>query len=159
MGRNPTDRGKKGTKRSALTEGHGWPLSVAVAGANVHDTMLLQETLEAVFVQPPSLRKQPQHLCLDKGYDNPTGQCAAEVYGYVPHIRRIGEEKRAARGGDAPARRWVAERLLSWWNGCRSILVRWSKKSCNYVGLIKLQCVLLWYRRLRDADRSRELLR
>lgn len=33
-GANPTDRGKKGTKRSLLTKGKGIPLSVAVDGAN-----------------------------------------------------------------------------------------------------------------------------
>jgi len=36
-GPNPTDRGKKGTKRSLLTEGKGIPLAVAVEGANRHD--------------------------------------------------------------------------------------------------------------------------
>jgi putative transposase len=36
-GANPTNRGKKGTKRSPLTEGHGIPLAVAVEGANQHD--------------------------------------------------------------------------------------------------------------------------
>ena len=33
-GANLTDRGKKGTKRSLLTEGNGIPLAVAVDGAN-----------------------------------------------------------------------------------------------------------------------------
>jgi len=32
-GANPTDRGKKGTKRSLLTDGKGIPLSVIVDGA------------------------------------------------------------------------------------------------------------------------------
>lgn len=151
MGKNPTDRGKNGSKRLALSDGGGWPLSVVVGGANVHDTMLLQDTLEAVFAAPPCpLRELTQHLCLDKGFDNPTGRAAAEVFGYVPHIRHIGEEARAARGRGGRPRRWVVERLHAWLNGCRSILVRWSKKSCNYLGLIKLQCVLLWYRRLKE---------
>ena len=128
-----------------LSDGKGWPLAVVVAGANVHDTMLLQDTLEAVFVEPPCpIHELIQHLCLDKAFDNPT----AEVFGYVPHIRRIGEERRAGgRHGDKP-RRWVVERLIAWLNGCRSILVRWSKRLCNYLALIKLQCILLWYRRL-----------
>jgi hypothetical protein len=36
-GANPTDRGKKGTKRSILTEGKRIPLSVTIDGANRHD--------------------------------------------------------------------------------------------------------------------------
>ena len=39
-GANPTDRGKRGTKRSTLCEGHGLPLAVVVAGANVPDMKL-----------------------------------------------------------------------------------------------------------------------
>ncbi len=41
---NPTDRGKSGTKRSVLTEGHGIPIGVAVDGANRHDMKLVAPT-------------------------------------------------------------------------------------------------------------------
>jgi hypothetical protein len=42
----------------------------------------------------PDPGKVIQHLCLDKGYDNPTGEAACAKGGYVPHIRRIGQEKK-----------------------------------------------------------------
>lgn len=96
IGPNPTDRGKKGSKRSLLTEGGGGPLSAVVAAANVHDTKLLDQTLEAIVVErPQATEEQPQHLCLDKGYDNPTGKAAVEKHEYVGHIRSIGEERLA----------------------------------------------------------------
>ena len=44
VGPNPTDRAKAGSKRSVLVDGSGGPLSVVVAGANVHDTKLLRQT-------------------------------------------------------------------------------------------------------------------
>ncbi len=136
-----------------LTDGHGWPLAVRIAGANVHDSRLLQDTLAAVAIEPPDPSRRRQHLCLDKGYDNPTGESAALVFGYVPHIRRIGEEKLDPRGRKSrTARRWVAERCLSWWNGCRSILVRWAKKPSNYLAFIHLASALLWYRRVKLRD-------
>lgn len=70
MGPNPTDRGKLGTKRSLLTDGRGLPLGLAVAGANVIDFKLLEQTLDAAVVPRPNpTPAQPQHLCLDKGYD------------------------------------------------------------------------------------------
>lgn len=95
------------------------------------------------MIDPPNPRHHKQHLCLDKGYDNPTGESAALVWGYTPHIRRIGEEKLDGRGKKKhPARRWVSERCLSWWNGCRAILVRWAKKSENYAAFIDLQSAL-----------------
>jgi putative transposase len=98
IGPNPTGRAKRGTTRSLLSEGGGGPLAVAVAAANVHDTTLLEQTLEAVVVpRPEPSEDRPQHVCLDKGDDNPTGHEAVEKYGYVGHIRRIGEEK---CGGD-----------------------------------------------------------
>ena len=151
MGPNPTDRGKKGVKRSVLTDGDGGPLAVVIDGANRHDTMLLQRTLEAVIIEPPNpVTKLKQHLCLDKGYDNPTGHAAAEVFSYVPHIRRIGEEKIDGRGRKRrQARRWVVERTLAWLSKCRGILVRYAKKSENYLGFIQLACALLWFRRAR----------
>jgi hypothetical protein len=37
-------------------------------------------------------------LCLDKGYDNPTGHAAVEKKNYTSHIRRIGEEKLDKKG-------------------------------------------------------------
>ena len=74
---------------------------------------------------------------------------AAEQAGYVPHIRRIGEEKLDAAGEKRrPARRWVVERTLAWLQKCRAILIRYDKKAANYLGLIQLACALLWYRRL-----------
>ena len=123
----------------------GGPLSVAVAGANVHDTKLLRPTLENIVVARP---ESTQNLCLDKGYDNPTGHGTVAAFLYCSHIRRIGEEKLDRWGEKTfPARRWVVERTLAWLSKCRAILVRYDKKASNYVGLIQLACALLWYRR------------
>ena len=77
-----------------------------------------------------------------------TGHQAVEEHGYIRHIRRIGEEKIDDSGEKRhPARRWVVERRLAWLSKCRALLVRDDKKSSNYLGLIKLACALLWYRR------------
>ena len=149
IGRNPTDRGKAGSKRSLLVDGEGGPLSIVLAGANVHDAKLLDATLDAIVVERPQpTEEDPQHLCLDKGYDNPSGRRAAAGHGYQAHIRRIGEEKLdAAAQKRYPARRWVVERTLGWLSKCRAILVRYDKKASNYMGLLQLACALLWFRR------------
>lgn len=116
----------------------------------MHDTKLLKATLQAIVVERPEpSHESPQHLCLDKAYDNPTGHQAAAGQDYVPHIRRIGEEKLDEKKHKThPARRWVVERTLGWLSKCRAILVRYAKLSWVYLGLIKLACILLWYRRL-----------
>ncbi len=52
-GPNPTDRGKCGVKRSLLTEGHGIPLGLEVAGANRNDMKLVRPTLDSIVVERP----------------------------------------------------------------------------------------------------------
>ncbi len=52
-GANPTDRGKRGTKRSQLSDGRGMPLAVVVAGANRHDMKLTAATLDHIMVERP----------------------------------------------------------------------------------------------------------
>ncbi len=144
-------------KRSLLVEADGGPLSVVVAGANVRDDKLLGATLDAVVLERPEpTAEAPQHLCLDKGYDNRPTRELVERRSYVPHIRRIGEEKLDETGEKRyPARRWVVERTLGWLSRCRAILVRYEKKGANYLGLIKLACILLWYRRQHRLSVSR----
>lgn len=131
-----------------IVEADGGPLGIVLAPANVHDCKLLEATIESIVVERPE-STEPQHLCLDKGYDNPTGREAASSDGHTPHIRRIGEEKHDGQQRKRhPARRWVVERTLSWLSKCRGLLVRYEKKACNYLAMLQLACALLWYRRL-----------
>jgi putative transposase len=134
-------------KRSLLVEADGGPLAVVVAGANVPDAHLLEATIEAVVLERPEPEPDfPQHLCLDKGYDNPAGWGACIDHDYQPHIALIRDE-RPARPQRHKPRRWVVERTLAWLSKCRAILIRWDKHAANYLGLLKLACALLWFRR------------
>ena len=130
-------------KRSLPVEADGGPLAGTIAGANVPDAQLLGATIAAVVPERPEPEPDvPQHLCLDKGY--------------TPHITPIRDE-RPERPKTHTPRRWVVERTLAWLSQCRAILVRWDKKAANYVGLLKLACILLWFRRyhrLTAAGRS-----
>ena len=155
MGKNPTDRGKKGTKESVLVDGDGGPLGAVIAAANVNDQKLLRETIESIVVDRPQPTKaKPQHLCLDAAYDNATGREAAQEAGYTPHIVPKEKAKRSqARTKGHQPRRWVVERTLAWLCKCRGILVRYDKLDANFLGLIQLACALLWYRRLHRLGR------
>jgi putative transposase len=150
VGKNPTDRGKMGTKKSLVVEGDGGPLGVVIAGANVLERRMLRATLEAIVVERPEpTEEQPQHLLLDGGYQNPTGREAATGANYIPHIHSSSEvvPPTERKPGSKP-RRWVVERTLAWLSKCRGILVRYDKKDTNYLGLIQFACALYWYRRL-----------
>ena len=61
--------------------------------------------------RPEPTATQPQHLCLDKGYDYEAVRETLEAWGYTAHIRCRGEEVQARRAIPAyRARRWVVER-------------------------------------------------
>jgi putative transposase len=145
-GKNPTDRGKSGTKRSVLTDANGIPVGAAVGGANVPDKTLLKPTLEhSETISPDVPNDVEENLCLDKGYDYPDiPELVEDIYSYTAHIRSRGEEARELRKeAGEKARRWVAERVHSWLNRFRRILVRWEKKTENYFALLEFACAYI----------------
>src|SRR5215203_2536943 len=95
---NPTDRAKSGVKRSLLTEGHGVPVGLEVAGANRPDLKLVLDTLESMVVKRPRpTKKKPQGMCLDKGYDYAEVRDTLKEFGFTAHIRARGEEAQALK--------------------------------------------------------------
>jgi putative transposase len=159
-GNNPTDRAKMGTKRSMLTDGAGIPLAVVVEGANRHDSKLLVATLDGLVVARPAQGEEQepassseQHLCLDAAYDSDEVRKEIEARSYEPHISPADKNKRSERkearnhlGGRA--RRWVVERTHSWLNRSRRLLVRWEKKTENYLGFVHLACAQLIFSKI-----------
>jgi len=113
-GPNPTDRGKRGVKRSLLTDARGVPLGAVIDGANRNDHKLMRRTLAAIPVRRPRpTRYRPQHLCLDKGFDYDEPRALAEEFGFTLHLRSRGEEVWAKPHARAKARRWMVERTHS----------------------------------------------
>ncbi len=145
-GANPTDRGKKGTKRIVLTDGKGIPLSVVVDGANRHDKKLVKSTLDAIFFERPSAEDIIQNICMDKGSDFTDIRKLVEDYGYTAHIKSRGEENIRRDIHGFRARRWIVERTHSWLNRFRRLLIRWEKKIENYLGILHLACALITFR-------------
>src|ERR1700760_4728734 len=110
-GKNPTDRGKRGAKRSLLTEANGVPVGLAVEGANRHDKKVAEATLESIPVdRPEPTEEEPQGMCLDKGYDYDDTRELVEEFGFTAHVRARSEEARELkREAGEKARRWVVE--------------------------------------------------
>jgi len=143
-GKNPTDRGKIGVKRSVLIDGRGVPISVAVSGANVHDQKLLADTLDGIPVRRPKPKpRRPQHLCLDKGYTGEPAQRVARHRHYIPHVPAKGQDSPTPKHRQGKARRWKVERTHSWLNRARRLLIRWEKKVANYIGFLHLQFAIV----------------
>ena len=127
-----------------LTEGSGVPIGVAVAGANVHDQKLVQETLASIPVRRPRTKpRKKQNLCADKGYDAEAVRKAARRRRYVPHIPKKGEPASTRRRRGAKPRRWVVERTPSLINRPPPLLTRLQKNAPNYLPLIHLPFAII----------------
>ncbi len=131
-----------------LTDGRGVPLGVAVAGANRPDMKMVDDTLESIPIeQPVPTCEEPQNLCLDAGYDYEAVRQTINAWGYTAHIRPRNEE--ADLKAHVPgyrARRWVVERTHSWLNRFRGLLIRWEKKTENYLAFVHLACAWIAFR-------------
>ena len=150
-GPNPTDRAKLGVKRSVLSDGNGIPLGIEIDGANRHDMKLFLRTLLSIPIPRPSpTPDEPQNIVLDKGYDYDIIYQQAVDFGLIPHIHALGEPGKALKAGEK-ARRWVVERLHSWMNSFRHLLIRWAKKPENYLAMIHLAFACILFKQSRAA--------
>ena len=89
VGPNPTDRGKKGSKRHLQVDARGVPLSIVVTGANRHDVTQMAAVLDVRVVDPlPDENGElpEQHLCADAGYRGQKAKETIEEHGYIPHV-------------------------------------------------------------------------
>ena len=139
-----TKRGK-GTKLMALADGSGLPLAVHAASASPHDVTLVGETLASSFVG-----EQPERLIGDRAYDSDPLDAALGAQGVemiAPH--RKGRKKRRTQDGRKLRRykrRWKVERLFAWLGNFRRLVVRYEWRVENYLGFVRLGCVMILLR-------------
>jgi putative transposase len=145
-GKNPTDRGKLGSKWHLLTDARGAPLAAVVSAANVNEVTCTLDVLDALVVARPERIYRVHHLCGDKGYDSEAlRQAVTERHYRVHFARRWPTASKVAATRRHPARRWVVERTFAWQNKFRSLRTRWAKKADNWLALIHFASALvLW---------------
>ncbi|MEI2806926.1 MAG: IS5 family transposase [Albidovulum sp.] len=149
LGRNPTDRGRSGSKTHLHVDQQGIPLGAAPTGAKARDSRSIFPTLAAaVLSRPDPTPDHPQHLRSDKGHDDPRVEREVKEHAYIPHIRRIGEEKIAAGEQTHLARRQVVERTIAWIKGFRAIRARYFCQAQNCLAMIHLACARMVSRKL-----------
>jgi transposase len=129
---------------------------VTISGSNVHDSKMLEETVDAI----PSLRlprrqrgrprKRPTKLHADKGYDYPRCRRALRSRGIIPRIARRGIESSERLG----RYRWVVERTLSWLNRFRRLKVRYERRADIHQAFLALGCALICWRELMAGEHS-----
>lgn len=142
-GPNPTDKGRPGCKRHLVVDAKGIPLAVRLTKANVHDSLLFTELLDAI----PALRRRgrgrpqrrPAKAHADKGYDYRKCRVACWARGIQPRIARRGVESKDRLG----RHRWVVERTFAWLNRQRRLLLRFDRLASQYLGFLHLGCALV----------------
>ena len=114
-GKSPVDRGKQGIKRSTVVDASGIPLGAIAAPANLHDSPLLDETLDTLEALGPLPERMSVHL--DRGYEWQTTREKLMARGLTSTI--------CEKGKPAPLRvtkRWVVERTNSWNNAHKKLV-------------------------------------
>jgi transposase len=142
-----TKRGKS-MKLMAVVDASGLPLAVCAASvASPHEVTLVEATLAASF-----LRERPERLIADRAYDSdPLDAELAEkgIELIAPHRRNRKKAKtQDGRKLRRYKRRWKIERLFAWLGNFRRLVVRYERRAENYLGFVKLGCLVILLRYL-----------
>ncbi len=152
VGPNPTDRAKRGWKRSLATDARGIPLGFVAAAANVHDHRLLGATLDALA--PWDLPAEGTVVHLDAGYDCAPARTALRAAGVEAEVApRRRRSRRRAGGRDHPrpgrrlavplGRRWVVERAHAWLNAFGQLRRSTDRRTAHRLAWLALACALV----------------
>ncbi|MCA1730264.1 MAG: IS5 family transposase, partial [Actinobacteria bacterium] len=130
---------KRGAKRSARTrrtganrarsatfsDRKGVPLAVVLTGANVHDSNIFEELVDAIEPIKRPGRGRPRKLHAGKAYDAKKCRQALRKRGIKSRIARKGKESSERLG----RHRWVVERTLAWMASYRRLAVRYERRA------------------------------
>jgi transposase len=134
----------------ALADSAGLPLAVSIADGSRHDVALVEQTLDAAFVE-----KIPTKLIADRGFDSAkladhlaerAIELVAPIRGGTPKRRKSTTRKQDGRSLRRYRKRWKMERLFAWLKQFRRINTRWDRKAENFLGFLYLGCMVILLR-------------
>ena len=146
-GRNPTDRGKSGTKHHLLTDGAGVPLAATVTAANVNEVTQVFAVLAEmppVGGKPGPDRGKPRRLLGDRGYDSRTVRQWLRRRGVTPLLPR----RSSPNGSGLGTLRWFVERGVAWLHGFGRLRRRLDRLAQVHEAFLRLDCALICLRLL-----------
>ena len=146
-GKNPTDRGKKGSKHHVITDAKGTPLAVTLTGANRHDVaqaLPLVDAIPPVGGKPGRPRQRPDSAYADRAYDSEKLREQLRARGITPKIAR----RRQAHGSGLGIYRYVAEQVQAWLHGFKRLRTRYERTAFMHEAFLSLACCLICYRHL-----------
>ncbi len=130
----------------AIADRSGLPIAAGIASASPHEVTLVEETIDAGF-----LEHAPDRLVGDRAYDSdPLDQRLREERG-IELIAPHRSSRRRAKTQDGRAlrryvRRWKIERLFAWLLNYRRLTTRWERHAINFLGFVLLGCISILLR-------------
>lgn len=107
---------------------------------------LVKQTLDATFA--PYLASKTVG---DRAYDSdPLDAELRDTYGVELIAPNRSNRKVPTQDGRALRRykrRWKVERLFAWLHNFRRIVVRWERHAVNFLGMVRLACMMILLRR------------
>ena len=134
-GRNPTDRGKLGTKYHVVVATDGLPLGAIPSAANVHDTRLFPHLLHLALAVCTAITK----LYADAGYDSADNRRRCLDQGIQPYIRQIGK----AHGSGLGTVRSVVEHDCAWLLANKRLDRRQDRLGHIILALLTAACIFI----------------
>lgn len=137
----------KGTKIMVLSDAEGIPLAAEIHSASPAEVTLIESLLD----QQP-LPKTPQRLIYDMAADSDPLRNRLQERGIeliCPH--RKNRVKPATQDGRRLRRyrkRYKIERLNSWIQNFRRLVVRYEHMATNFLGFVQLACAMIVMRKL-----------
>lgn len=148
-------RGGFGTKIHLATDGNGLPLNIVLSPGQAHESQFAQRLLDGIGVQRQngSMKRQGHAVLADKAYSGHALRNELKRKGIKTVIPRKSNEKMAGDGRsqldrDAYRNRNVVERCFGRLKEYRRIATRYDKTARNYLAMVKLGCIRLFYQRL-----------
>jgi transposase len=145
-GKNPTDRGKLGSKHHILTDAQGLPLAVTVTASNIPDVKELLHVVDAVPPVPGKIgrpRRRPEELYADRAYDSDPHRQELRQRRIIPRIAR----RFTAHGSGLGVYRWVVERTGSWLHSFRKLRLRTDRIGGIHEAFVALasSLICMWF--------------
>lgn len=129
----------------AVADGFGLPVAVHTESAAPHEVRLVEQTLCARFTD-----ERPERLIGDKAYDSDLLDeklAEFETELIAPHkANRKRAKTQDGRKLRRYKRRWKIERLFAWLQNFRRVLVRFDYHDANYLGFVRLACIVILLR-------------
>lgn len=137
------------------TDRSGIPLNIVLSPGQAHESLFALRLLDGIGVQRQngSMKRRCHAVLADKAYSGHTLRNELKNRGIKAVIPRKSNEKMASDGRspldrEAYRHRNVVERSFGRLKEYRRIATRYEKTARNYLAMVKLGCIRLFYRKL-----------